>query len=45
MKIAVEYRQTFYKDIFVYIIGYRRFGHNNQDQPLFTQPMMYKEIA
>lgn len=33
MKIAVEYRQTFHKDIFVDIIGYRRYGHNEQDQP------------
>lgn len=45
MKIAVEYRQTFFKDIFVDIIGYRRYGHNEQDQPAFTQPMMYQEIA
>ena len=42
MKIAVEYRQKFWKDIFVDIIGYRRYGHNEQDQPTFTQPMMYK---
>jgi 2-oxoglutarate dehydrogenase E1 component len=42
MKIAVEYRQTFFKDIFVDIIGYRRYGHNEQDQPAFTQPMMYQ---
>lgn len=45
MKIAVEYRQTFSKDIFVDIIGYRRYGHNEQDQPSFTQPMMYQEIG
>lgn len=45
MKIAVEYRQTFFKDIFVDIIGYRRYGHNEQDQPSFTQPMMYQEIG
>ncbi len=45
MKIAVEYRQTFNKDIFVDIIGYRRYGHNEQDQPAFTQPMMYQEIG
>jgi 2-oxoglutarate dehydrogenase E1 component len=45
MKIAVQYRQTFFKDIVVDIIGYRRYGHNNQDQPLFTQPMMYQEIV
>jgi 2-oxoglutarate dehydrogenase complex dehydrogenase (E1) component-like enzyme len=44
MKIAIEYRQRFHKDIFVDIIGYRRYGHNEQDQPSFTQPMMYREI-
>lgn len=33
MKMAVEYRQQFKKDIFVDIIGYRRYGHNEQDQP------------
>ncbi len=42
MKIAVEYRQTFNKDIFIDVIGYRRYGHNEQDQPAFTQPMMYQ---
>lgn len=41
----MEYRQTFAKDIFVDIIGYRRYGHNEQDQPSFTQPMMYQEIG
>ena len=35
MKIAVEYRQLFRKDIFVDIIGYRRYGHNEQDQPAY----------
>ena len=33
LKLAVKYRQTFKKDIFVDIIGYRRYGHNEQDQP------------
>jgi 2-oxoglutarate dehydrogenase complex dehydrogenase (E1) component-like enzyme len=42
MKIAVEYRQKFGKDIFVDVIGYRRNGHNEQDQPAFTQPAMYE---
>ena len=41
IKIAVAYRQKFKKDIFVDIIGYRRYGHNEQDQPNFTQPIMY----
>lgn len=41
MNIAVQYRQKFKKDIFIDIVGYRRFGHNEQDQPFFTQPVMY----
>lgn len=44
MKIAVAYRQKFQKDIFIDIVGYRRFGHNEQDQPFFTQPIMYNKI-
>lgn len=43
-KIALEYKQTFNKDIFIDVIGYRKFGHNEQDQPMFTQPVMYKKI-
>lgn len=45
MKLAIKYREKFHKDIFIDIIGYRRYGHNEQDQPAFTQPMMYQEIA
>lgn len=44
MKIAVEYRQKFKKDIFIDIVGYRRYGHNEQDMPNFTQPLMYDKI-
>lgn len=44
MRLAVEYRQKYKNDIFVDIIGYRRYGHNEQDQPAFTQPMMYQKI-
>lgn len=44
MKIAVAYRQKFHKDIFIDIVGYRRHGHNEQDQPIFTQPLMYEAI-
>mmetsp|Transcript_28908 Transcript_28908/g.28607 ORF Transcript_28908/g.28607 Transcript_28908/m.28607 type:complete len:711 (-) Transcript_28908:28-2160(-) len=43
-KIAAEYRQKFKQDIVIDIIGYRKFGHNELDQPSFTQPLMYKEI-
>jgi 2-oxoglutarate dehydrogenase E1 component len=45
IKLAMDYRQKFRKDIFVDIIGYRRYGHNEQDQPAFTQPMMYQTIG
>lgn len=44
IKIAVAYRQKFKKDFFIDIIGYRRYGHNEQDQPFFTQPLMYEKI-
>jgi 2-oxoglutarate dehydrogenase E1 component len=44
-KIAAEYRQKFNQDVVIDLIGYRKFGHNELDQPSFTQPMMYKRIA
>ncbi len=40
----MEFRQTFSSDIIVDIIGYRRHGHNELDEPSFTQPIMYKNI-
>jgi 2-oxoglutarate dehydrogenase E1 component len=40
--LAAEYRQKFGRDIYIDIIGYRIFGHNEQDMPKFTQPEMYK---
>lgn len=44
MVIALEFRQRFKKDVVVNIVGYRKFGHNEQDMPRFTQPIMYKVI-
>ncbi|MBB6123513.1 2-oxoglutarate dehydrogenase E1 component [Sphingobium subterraneum] len=43
-KLAIEYRQTFHRDIVIDMWCYRRFGHNEGDEPSFTQPLMYKEI-
>jgi 2-oxoglutarate dehydrogenase E1 component len=43
-KIAVEYRQKFHRDVVVDMWCYRRFGHNEGDEPGFTQPLMYKAI-
>jgi 2-oxoglutarate dehydrogenase E1 component len=44
-KIATEFRQRFRKPVVVDMFCYRRFGHNEADEPAFTQPMMYKKIA
>jgi len=44
-QVAVDYRNTFHSDVVVDLIGYRRFGHNEQDMPAFTNPKMYKKIA
>ena len=43
-KVATEYRQKFQKDVVLDIICYRRFGHNEGDEPMFTNPLMYKHI-
>lgn len=43
--LAAEWRATFHTDVFLDIIGYRKHGHNETDQPSFTQPLMYKKIA
>src|SRR5689334_11923940 len=44
-KLAIEYRQKFNRDIVIDMWCYRRFGHNDGDEPSFTQPLMYKEIG
>ena len=43
-EIAIRFRQEFKKDLVVNMIGYRRFGHNEGDEPAFTSPVMYDKI-
>ncbi|HTJ25058.1 MAG TPA: multifunctional oxoglutarate decarboxylase/oxoglutarate dehydrogenase thiamine pyrophosphate-binding subunit/dihydrolipoyllysine-residue succinyltransferase subunit, partial [Candidatus Limnocylindria bacterium] len=42
--LAIDYRRKFSRDVIVDLIGYRRFGHNEQDEPAYTQPKMYELI-
>ena len=44
IKLAVEFRQLYHRDVFIDLIGYRRYGHNESDEPRFTQPKIYNFI-
>ena len=45
MRIALAYRQRWNQDVYIDLLGYRKYGHNEGDEPMFTQPQLYKAIA
>ena len=45
IRMAIDYRQVFHTDVFIDILAYRKYGHNEGDEPRFTQPTLYKAIA
>ena len=45
VEMAMDYRQKFKNDVYIDLLCYRRHGHNESDEPRFTQPLLYKEIA
>tara|TARA_Y100000385_G_scaffold74621_1_gene75399 strand:+ start:1878 stop:4601 length:2724 start_codon:yes stop_codon:yes gene_type:complete len=45
MRFAIEYRQKWKRDVFIDLLCYRKYGHNEGDEPRFTQPLLYKTIS
>ena len=43
-RFAHDYRRTHHRDVLIHLVGYRRFGHNETDEPGYTQPLMYQRI-
>jgi 2-oxoglutarate dehydrogenase E1 component len=44
LQIALDYRQRFHKDVVIDLLGFRRHGHNEGDEPTYTQPIMYRRV-
>ena len=45
VELALDYRMKFKRDVYIDLLGYRKYGHNEGDEPRFTQPKLYKEIS
>src|SRR5207253_7334689 len=44
LRIALDYRQKYHKDVVLDVVGFRRLGHNETDEPSYTQPLMYQRV-
>src|SRR5690606_24560389 len=45
VRLAMMFRERFHDDVVIDLIGYRRFGHNEGDEPMYTQPVLYGKIS